>query len=148
MLSRITEIVSMMYMYILPSICVQVYERRSQVVKPKEAKNWKFITPEMMSEEEEDGDSFIRHRPSWRSSTLNRFLEKLENRYKSKHPKSLAKPRTYGDPVQKIPPSGAPLWMVSPEHSNEGLAAGSDHELFSEPNDSDHDSNGEETDPE
>ena len=85
----------------------------------------------MMSEEEGDNDSFIRHRPSWRSSSLNRFLEKLENRYKSKHPNSLAKPCTYGDPVQKIPPSGTPSWMIVPEHSD-GSAASSDLDLFSD----------------
>ena len=88
--------------------------------------------------EEGDNDSFIRHRPSWRSSSLNRLLEKLENRYKSKHPNSLAKPRTYGDPVPKIPPSGAPSSKIVLEHSD-GSAASSDLDLFSdvEPTNSD-----------
>ena len=85
----------------------------------------------MMSEEEVESDSFLRHRPSWRSSPLNRFLEKLENRYKSKNPNSLAKPRTYGDPVQKIAPFGTPSWMIVPEHSN-GSAASSGLDLFSD----------------
>ena len=54
---------------------------------------------------------------------------KLENRYKSKHPNSLVKPCTYNDPVEKIPPSGNPSWMIVPEHSNES-AASSDLDLF------------------
>ena len=48
------------------------------MVKAKEAKKWKLITPESdIMSEEEDGDLFVHHRPSWRSDTLNRFLEKL-----------------------------------------------------------------------
>ena len=44
---------------------LQIYERRSNMIKGKEAKKWKFITPHMMSEEEEKGDSFVHHKPSW-----------------------------------------------------------------------------------
>ena len=76
------------------------------MVKPKEAKNWKFITPDMMSDEA-DGTDFIRHRPHWRSARLNRFIDKLEYCYKSKHERTLAKPR-YGTPVNKTPPAGIP----------------------------------------
>ena len=66
------------------------------------------------------------------------FLGKLANQYKSKHPNSLAKPHTYDDPVQKIPPSGTPSWMIVPEHSD-GSAASSNLDQFSdvEPTNSD-----------
>lgn len=49
------------------------------MVKTKEKTHWKEVTADMMSEEEPDGDEFIRHRPSWRSPFLNRFVTKLEN---------------------------------------------------------------------
>ena len=63
----------------------------------------------------------------------------LENRYKSKHPTSLAKPRTYGEMLQKVPPSGALSWMIAPtEQSDEQVVGSSDPELFSEPEESDH----------
>lgn len=75
----------------------------------------------MMSEEEEEGDTFIRHKPSWRSDTLNQFLEKLESCFKDKHPKSLAKPRKYGEPVEKNVPSGIPSWMIKANEANESL---------------------------
>ena len=92
-------------------------------LRPKRQKKWKLITPDIMSEEE-DGDLFVRHRPSWRSDTLNRFLEKLERRFKDKHPTSLAEPRAYGEPVQKDPPASIPSWMIRPkqgEDSNESI---------------------------
>ena len=47
----------------------QLFERRAKVVKRKEAemKIWEHVTPDMMSEEEEDpsGECFIRHQISW-----------------------------------------------------------------------------------
>ena len=43
---------------------------------------------------------------------MNRFLDKLETRFKSKHEKSLAKPRSYGSPNAAPAPSGIPSWMV------------------------------------
>ena len=91
----------------------------------------------MMSEEEEEGGSFIRHRPSWRSNTQNQFLEKLERRFKEKHANSLAKPHTYGDPIQKTPPVGIPLWMVRPEQPNESANETIENELFSDEEEAD-----------
>ena len=94
------------------------------MVKKKEAKNWKYVTPDMMSEEEPDtADSgFICHRPLWRLERLNRFLEKLENRFKSKHEKSLAKPRSYGSPNNVPAPSSIPSWMTVSDSSAPGPA--------------------------
>ena len=50
--------------------------------------HWKQVTPDMMSEEDENGE-FIRHRPQWRSTSFNVFVEKLDKRYKLKHEKTL-----------------------------------------------------------
>jgi len=117
---------------------MQIFERRSKMVKAREAKSWKLVSPDMMSEEEAEGDDFVRHRPSWRSATLNRFFEKLENRYKSKHEKTLAKPRRYGNPVQREAPPGIPSWMLNMAESplttedEEPVPIQSDEELFSD----------------
>ena len=93
------------------SLYIQLFERRAKMVKPGEAKNWKQVTPDMMSEEEAEGEEFIRHRPDWRSPSFNIFIEKLEKRYKKKK-KSLAKPRSYGNEVSKLPPSDISSWMI------------------------------------
>ena len=34
------------------SLYIQLFERRAKMVKSGEAKNWKQVTPDMMSEEE------------------------------------------------------------------------------------------------
>ena len=84
----------------------------------------------MMSEEEdsEAGDSeFIRHRPQWRSHQFNRFINKLDKRFKSKHAKSLAKPRSYGSPNSAPAPMGVPSWMTLEDMS--ALAAVRDSEF-------------------
>ena len=59
--------------------------------KSVELKIWQHITPEMMSEEEEDGDGFVRLSLSWRSQTLNNFFVKLDKRLSMGNPKILAK---------------------------------------------------------
>lgn len=54
---------------------MQSYERRGKVVKAgKETSLWAEITPDLMSEEEKEGDVYIRHPPSYRSDSLNRFI--------------------------------------------------------------------------
>ena len=64
-----------------------------------------------MSEEEEDGDGFVRHSLSWRSQTLNNFFGKLDRRLSIGSSKILAKRRVYGNTVEKPPPDNVPLWM-------------------------------------
>jgi len=65
------------------------------------------------------------------------FLKKVENRYKSKHEKTLAKPRQYGNPVQREAPPGIPSWMLDTAESplttedEEPVPIQSDEELFS-----------------
>ncbi len=57
-------------------------------MKARESVVWKVITPvDMMSEKEDEGEEFIRYRPDWRSASLNQFIEKLEQRFKSKSSK-------------------------------------------------------------
>ena len=71
----------------------------------------------MMSEEEEEGDSFIRHRPSWRSEEFNKFFDMLDERYSEKDPKTKAKAfsQKLGEVVLRDPPVpiSAELWMIS-----------------------------------
>ena len=83
------------------------------MVKAKEENHWKQVTPDMMSEEEDENGEFIRHRPQWRSTSFNVFVEKLDKRYKLKHEKTLAKPRSYGTVnADKISPANIPSWMI------------------------------------
>ena len=85
------------------------------MLKAREMDKWKNVTPDMMSEEElGEEDTFIRHRPSWRSQTFNKFIKKLDRRFKSKHAsKSLAKPRSYGTPHNKSAPCSISSWIKS-----------------------------------
>ena len=43
---------------------------------------------------------------------LIRFLDKLDSRFKTKHKKFLAKPRSYGNPSNKPAPDDIPTWML------------------------------------
>ena len=92
---------------------LQLFERRAKVLKKKSAELnlWRYITPDMMSEEEEDGDGFVRHSFSWRSHVLNSFLVKLDKRLSAGNPKVLLKKRVYGDILEKPAPDNVPLWM-------------------------------------
>ena len=69
----------------------------------------------MMSEEEKDGDVYIRHQPSYRSNTLNKFIKKLDQRLEAdinrkKHPRLL---RTLGSPhKQQIPHLKCKKWTI------------------------------------
>ena len=105
------------------------------MVKKKE---WKHVTPDMMSEEDNNSE-FIRHSPSWRSQPLNQFLKKLETRFKLKHEKSLAKPRSYGSQKNISAPIGIPSWMIEAEDSSMPVCENtvSVNESRSENNDSD-----------
>ena len=45
---------------------MQSYERRGAVVRAgRESELWEGVTPDMMSEEEEDGEGYVRHQPSY-----------------------------------------------------------------------------------
>ena len=81
----------------------------------KERHLWKNIKPDMMSEEEECEDGFIRHRFSWRSANLNRFFSKLDRRSGAKATKALARKQDYGDAIEKAALEELPSWMVTGE---------------------------------
>ena len=67
----------------------------------------------MMSEEEDDDGTFIRHRYAWRSHSFNQFIEKLEERIGRSGKKTLARKRTYGSPINEPPPPHCQEWMKS-----------------------------------
>ena len=72
---------------------------------------WEKISPEMMSEEEDDDNrTFIRRRYAQRSEGFNRFIDK---RIARNSKKSLAKKRTYGTRLTLPAPSHAQEWMKS-----------------------------------
>ena len=95
---------------------MQCYERRGkEVVGPKETKRWAEVTPSMMSDEEEQGETYIRHPPLYRSTLLSEFIEKLESRYDKRssiHPRKM---RVLGAPVDVPVPAEAKKWMIRPE---------------------------------
>ena len=75
----------------------------------KEMAVWSTITPEMMSDEEKDGDMYIRHPPSYRSQN---FLCKLDERADKTNTKSHARfQRKKGSPRMKTPPVNLKKWM-------------------------------------
>ena len=84
------------------------------MVKEREAQAWKDVLPCMMSEEEDTGpNTFERHRPLWRSQKLNRFLEKLDTRFKKSKKTTPARERSYGEELSVPAPQYAKLWMVA-----------------------------------
>lgn len=56
-----------------------------QVKGTKKAQYWSDITAEMKSDEEKQGDVYILHPPSYQSSSLTKFIEKLDSRSKGKN---------------------------------------------------------------
>ena len=58
------------------------------VKEGREVSLWADVTPDMMSEEEQDGEVYVRHAPSYRSNALNRFISKLDHRLDTDLPKT------------------------------------------------------------
>ena len=67
----------------------------------------------MMSDEELQGDIYIRHPPSYRSEILSKFIEKLDSRAAksndSAHPRVM---RQLGTPAEVAIPSSCKKWMI------------------------------------
>ena len=62
----------------------QSYECRGRVVKDgKEAQLWSEVSPEMMSDEEREGEGYVCHQPHYRSRSLNSFIKKLDSTIKT-----------------------------------------------------------------
>ena len=117
-MSTICEVVS----YVLP---LQSYERQSRAIKAtseKEKKYWSYVTPDMMSDEEKDGNTYIRHPPSYRSERLNRFIQKLDSRLDSTPSRHA---RVLGSPVEKQTPARAKRWMLK-DCNSENVAVAND----------------------
>ena len=85
-----------------------------------------------MSEEEDNGDGFVRHRQSWRSQAFNRFIEEIDARL-TKGPKTTARKREYGTECDRPVPERIAHWMraTSSEHSGSGDGGHVSDELFS-----------------
>ena len=115
---------------------MQLFERRARGVRQKEQKHWKHVTADMMSEEEESGDGFIRHQPSWRSGVFNRFIEKIDHRLSKKGGKTVARRREYGDKCVRPIPTDIPDWMKESACSDNSASAdgGLSDELISSGN--------------
>ena len=75
------------------------------------------MTVEMMSDEEKVGDTWVRHRPSYRSDLFNHFLDKLDSRASDKNRARF--PRDVGSPREKDVPSSARKWMLCSNMSTE-----------------------------
>ena len=78
--------------------CTQIYERRAKQVRDREQDYWKDVTPDMMSDEEKQGDVFIHHQPSYRST---KFLNKLDQRAAAKSSYQPRASRELGSPAKK-----------------------------------------------
>lgn len=84
------------------SFLSQSFERRGSVVRSgRESELWEEVTPDMMSEEEEEGNGYIRHPPSYRSKGLNKFIAKLDKRLDTKQSKHPCVARRLGSPREK-----------------------------------------------
>lgn len=86
------------------------------MTKGKEVSLWADLTPEMMSDEEVDGDVYVRHQPSYHSELVNKFILKLDTHLargdKGNHPR---KKRRLGSPRNKPIPRCAKQWTVKKE---------------------------------
>ena len=88
-----------------------------------------------------DDSTFIRPRYSWRSTVLNNFVDKLEQRVAKSKKKTLARKRVYGTQLDRNPPANALEWMkvdASPPFSvPEESGSHSSNELFCSEDDTD-----------
>ena len=96
-------------------------------------KYWSEVTPDMMSDEEKDGETYFRHQPSFRSTRFNNFIEKLDERIEkmpTSHPRHT---RILGSPVEMATPKNAKPWMIKNNAAlsipNEEYTSGSESEI-------------------
>ena len=88
-------------MFYLSFLSQSVEPRGSVVRRGRESELWEEVTPDMMSEEEEEGNGNIRHPPSYRSKGLNKFIAKLDKRLDTKQSKHSRVARRLGSPREK-----------------------------------------------
>ena len=94
----------------------------------RETELWEGVTPDMMPEEEENGEVYVRHPPSYRSTNVNKFIHKLDSRLipKSKHPRV---ERMLGSPRERSIPQKCKKLMLKrfhPVNEEEPIATASD----------------------
>ena len=90
-----------------------MWERRSAHVCNEEKDKWAPLRPAHMSEEEElEGGSMLRKRPTWRSEELDAFIETLDKRADLASTSTGRKERKLGSPLQSSVPDGLPTWML------------------------------------
>ena len=95
------------------SFLSQSFERRGSVVRSgRESELLEEVTPDMMSEEEEEGNGYIRHPPSYRSKGLNKFTAKLDKRLDTKQSKHPRVARRLGSPREKLLPHMCKKWVI------------------------------------
>ena len=105
---------------------LQSYERRSRAIKAtseKEKKYWSDVTPDMMSDEEKDGNTYIRHPPSYRSERLSRFIERLDSRLDRTPSRHARHARVLGSPIEKQAPARAKSWMLKDTNLDDAAVA-------------------------
>ena len=86
------------------------------------------MTADMMSEEEEgdNGSSYIRHQPVYRSNAFNTFIEKLDRRLNTQSSKHPRLERRIGSPREKPIPTQCKRWMLNNEEEPEADCAVTD----------------------
>lgn len=65
-----------------------------------------------MSDEDTNGDEYIRHPPSYRSKKCNEFIEKLEKRLSKKGCPKPRLARIVGSPDKSVPPPNSKKWTI------------------------------------
>ena len=97
-----------------------------------------------MSEEDRDGNRFIRHPPDYRSMKVQQFIDKLEKRLEKRVSANSSKARfirILGSPRQAALPRNAKKWTVRPlgdvdiEEGNESESQHSEEQLLSDETD-------------
>lgn len=88
----------------------------------KETNLWAEVTPEMMSDEELEGNVYVRHQPSYRSDGLNAFIKKLDLRLETDDSNRVGRgahprlERRLGSPREKPAPVLAKKWAIRKDH--------------------------------
>jgi len=99
------------------------------VRKGKETKFWADITADMMSEEEQVGDVYVRHPPHYRSEKFNKFIGKLDERASKKSKSHARFSRKEGSP-RKVPiPKHAKQWMIEAKPPQDEVESGTYREV-------------------
>ena len=81
----------------------------------REVELWADVYPEMMSDEEKEGEEYVRHQPMYRSKALSSFISNLDERLDSAKDKHPCVTRKLGSPREKPLPEGCKKWLIKKE---------------------------------